>query len=51
VLEGECVADTLGLCVELGVWDGEAPLVSEEVGEEVSVELAERVVEGVRWPK
>ncbi len=38
VPEGECVADTLGLCEELGVLEGEAPLVSEEVGETLTVD-------------
>jgi hypothetical protein len=47
VPEGDCVADTLGLCVELGVMEGEAPLVNEEVGLELTVEDPERVEVGV----
>ncbi len=37
VLVGDCVADTLGLRVALGVMDEEAPFVSEEVGEKLTV--------------
>ena len=35
---GDSVADTLGLCVELGVMDGEAPFVNEGVGLKLAVE-------------
>ena len=47
VLVGDCVADTLGLCVELGVMEEEAPIVNEEVGEKLTVEELVKVVVGV----
>lgn len=50
VLEGVCEGDTLGLRVELCVFEGEAPLVSEAVGEADTVVVALIVEEGVPLP-
>ena len=47
VLVGDCVADTLGLWDELGVMEGDAPLVNEEVGEKLTVDEPYKVEEVV----
>ena len=47
VPEGDCVADTLGLRVVLGVMEEEAPFVNEEVGEELTVDEPVKVEEVV----
>ena len=47
VLVGDCVADTLGLWDELGVLEGDAPLVNEDVGEKLAVDEPDKVEEVV----